>query len=79
MARRIGRENGGDGIHRTVPGQSPLIMPARRYPGALGSLGNAGYHRELQDAETIGVTKIGAPEFVIIHSKIVTSTSCGVR
>jgi hypothetical protein len=48
-------------------------------PGPPGSLGNAGYHRELQDAETIGVPKIGAPEFVIIHKNIVTGTDCCVR
>jgi hypothetical protein len=38
-----------------------------------------GYLRELHDAETIGVLKIGAPEFVINHKTIVTDASRGVR
>jgi hypothetical protein len=30
-------------------------------------------------AETIGIPKIGAPEFVIVHDNIVTNASHGVR
>jgi hypothetical protein len=38
-----------------------------------------GYHGELREAETIGVLKIGAPQFVIVHTGIVTNVNRSVR